>query len=743
MTAEGKELQQALAAQGQALTNGDAAKIQQTSLHLHAVALRQLAAETMARGDTALAAEFCRQSLAIEPAMQGRLELASVLLRSGDTKGAADEALTATEMDPTNATAWAVRGGALRAGKREKDAVVAFEQSMRLRPMPDVAYALGSTLLQVHEKAKADAVFAQILKASGNDAIWYVEIGDAYREAEYFPEAAKAFQEAIRRDPRVPHGEFFLGLTDLQMNQWGPNSESFRHMREAVRLAPKEYVSNFYLGALESTDGSDLSSSDQHLRAAAAADGTQPEVWIYLGLNANREHRTEEAKAELRKAIELTGKDESRNSYQVRRAYFALGRILVNEGQRDEGAKLLAKYSAAEQAAVAQSGATIRDRVAVGNETPATVGMSVGTLPPLKGDDAAARDGAATRPKLPPDQERAFSARDAALRHVLATSGNDLGTAEAREQRFAEALATFTEAAQWETPAMPALLRNEGTAAFRVGRYEEAATALGRYFERHGSGAEAGDDRARMMLAMSEFSTGHFREASAAFGQARTAAMADTRAGYSWAYSLAHTGQAQEANRLATELAGRDLPIEQRMLVCHVFVDTEDYEGSADCYRRAYAQDSTVRLAHYEVGEALVRLDRAAEAVPELRAELQLSPDDANVQYSLAYALLQMSQKEEAQRLLERIAAGHPEQAEAQYQLGKLLLEQGKLPEAIGHLEASEQASGAGPGGTPDYVHYQLGTAYRKAGRSAEAEKELTLYREIKDRKRAGATSRE
>lgn len=746
---EGKELRQALATQQAALASGDAARIREASSRLHALALWQLATVAVARGDTAHATEFYRQSLAVAPSVEGRLELASVLLRAGDATGAADEALTATEMDPRNALAWAVRGGALRAAKRENDAVVAFEQSMRLQPRPDVAYQLGSTLLQLHEKAKADAVFAQILKASGHDAIWYVEVGDAYREAEYLPDAASAFLEATRRDPRVPHGEFFLGLTYLQMNQWGPNSESFRHLREAVRLAPKEYVSNFYLGALESTDGSDLASSNRHLRAAAEADGTQPEVWIYLGLNANREHRTDEAKTDLRKAIELTGNDEARNNYQVRRAYFALGRILVSEGQREEGRRLLAKYSVAEQAAVAESGSTIRDRTVSNGQAPATAGMSdTAALPPLRAGEVATAGTPAQgprdqRPKLAPEQERMLSAREAALRHLLASSGNDLGTAEAREQHYEQALATFVEAEHWEPPT-PALLRNEGAAAFRLGRYDQAAAALGQYFERASSNpAAASDERARLMLAMSEFSTGHFQEATTSFAQARTAAMSDPRAAYSWAYSLAHTGQAQEANRLAADLSTRDLPIEQRMLVCHLFVDTEDYGGSAACYRRAYAQDPTVRLAHYEAGEALVRLDRAAEAVPELRAELQLSPDDANVQYALAYALLQLSQKDEAQRLLESIAANHPEQAEAQYQLGKLLMEQGKLPEAIGHLEASERASVAALGGTPDYVHYQLGTAYRKAGRSADAEKELALYREIKDRKRAGANSRE
>ena len=40
----------------------------------------------------------------------------------------------------------------------------------------------------------------------------------------------------------------------------------------------------------------------------------------------------------LRKAIQLTGADEARNNYQIRRAYYALGRLLMSEGKRDEGA---------------------------------------------------------------------------------------------------------------------------------------------------------------------------------------------------------------------------------------------------------------------------------------------------------------------------------------------------------------------------------------------------------------------
>ena len=443
--------------QHSALAGGDPAQIAAKSKTLHAVALRELAQVFVARGDAGGAIDLYRQSLALSPSLSGHLELASALLRSGAAKAAADEALTATEMDPQSAAAWAVRGGALRADKREADAVVALRESLRLHGNADVAYALGTTLLALHEQEQADNIFQKLLTASGNAAIWYVEVGDAYREADYIPQALAAFQEAIRRDPRVPHAEFFLGITYLERNEWGPNSESFRHLREAVRLAPRDYVSNFYLGALESTDGSDLASSDRHLRTAAEVDPSQPEVWLYLGLNANREHRTADAKTDLRKTIDLTGRDESRNNYQVRKAYFALGRLLVADGDRVEGSKLLARYSAAEQAAVAESGAKIQGQAAGqdgSSKFPAR--LESGMLAGRTGVEDLASNGGlqqksasdSQRPsveRMTAKEQQALTAREAALRHVLATSGNDLGTAEAREQHYPEALATFEE----------------------------------------------------------------------------------------------------------------------------------------------------------------------------------------------------------------------------------------------------------------------------------------------------------
>ncbi len=227
------------------------------------------------------------------------------------------------------------------------------------------------------------------------------------------------------------------------------------------------------------------------------------------------------------------------------------------------------------------------------------------------------------------------------------------------------------------------------------------------------------------------FSTGNFPASSLAFASVSAEAMQDPRSAYSWAFSLAHSGDPKQANAIATQLSATALPPDVLSLVCHIFLDTETYEQSVACYRKIVAADPTFRLAHYQIAESFIRMDRPADALPELHQELTLSPDNPNVQYSLAFALLQTSSKEEAFKLLRTITAAHPEMAQPQYQFGKLLLEAGDTETAVLHFELAEHADPS-----LDYVHYQLQAAYRKLGRTADADREARLYREIKARRR-------
>ncbi len=681
----------------------------------------------MLQGKSTEAADLYRKSLALADSPETRLELASALLRAGDAAQAAQETVPVVQAEPDSSSAWAVRGSALRVAHREAEAADAFRHSLVIHPDANVAYALGSTLLALHQKEAAEKVFKQILNASGKDAIWFVAVGDALRENGYLQDAVTEFKAALARDPRAPHAEFFLGYTYLQMNQWGPNSQSFEHLRAAVQQSPHEYVSNFYLGALESTDGSDLASSNRHLHAAAEADPSQPEVWLYLGLNANREHDLAQAKSYLQKAIDLTGSDVARNNYQVRRAYFALGRILIAEGDRAHGEPLLARYKQAEQAAVAQAGVSI-----AGTMGPEGAAHALSSLPaPTPPAGTALQPGtqtAAASPVLPEAERKRLALAEAELRRVLAETYNDLGTAEARQQQYQVALEAFDNAETWQPPD-PTLLRNVGVAAFRVQDYRQAAQALAAYLQ------HVADPHLRVMLAMSQFSMGDFPHAAENFNLAPDQTLSDARAAYSWAFSLARTGQQQHANQIAAQLTSLALPPDAMDLVCHVYMDTEAYEQSLACFRKLAEADPSMRMVHYDEGESLIRLDRPAEAIPELRQELALSPGNANVESSLGFALLQTSQKTEAMQALESAVQADPNHSQAQYQLGKLLLDNGDAAAAVTHLEIAERVDPS-----PDYVHYQLGTAYRKLGRTADAEREMHTYRDIKDKARAAAT---
>jgi Flp pilus assembly protein TadD len=321
--------------------------------------------------------------------------------------------------------------------------------------------------------------------------------------------------------------------------------------------------------------------------------------------------------------------------------------------------------------------------------------------------------------------------RERQPKKVLGDGFNDWGTAEARQRRYADALAHFQQAEHWDA-ATSGLMRNLGTAAFEVENYSEAVRALSTAVN-----GNQQDSRLRMMLAMSLFSLERFEEAAKQFAQVSDLAMQDERTAYAWAYSLVRTNQPRQANAIADILQGRQLAPEAHLLVCKLYTASENYEHAIPCFRALAEANPEMAEVHYEWGATLIRLDKPSEAIPELRTELTINPRDLDAQYDLAYALLETSQREEAITLLRSVLAINPKYAQAQYQLGKVLLEQANVDEAIPHLEAAAKLNAK-----DDFVHYQLQVAYRRAGRTEDANRELERYKQLKAEKRERATAK-
>jgi tetratricopeptide (TPR) repeat protein len=311
------------------------------------------------------------------------------------------------------------------------------------------------------------------------------------------------------------------------------------------------------------------------------------------------------------------------------------------------------------------------------------------------------------------------------LRGILGTSYNDWGTSEARRGQFGSALSHFHDAEKWDD-STPGLMRNIGLAALKLGDNDEAARAF-----RVAASKDPNDTQARAMLAISLYSARRYTEAAKAFGELGDGVYRDPRMAYAYADSLAKSNDPKKTVEVLGKLTAQPLPKEMWMTAGDVYTQVDDYEDALRCFQKAIELDPTMDRAHHFAGVALIRLGRPSEAIPELEAELKLSPNDPDTQYNLAYALLETSQKDQAMSLLEKLITEHPNHAQAQYQFGKELLNAGDKNEAIVHLEAAARLEP-----NVDYIAYQLQAAYRKAGRTSDADKEMQVYREIKDNQR-------
>ncbi len=120
--------------------------------------------------------------------------------------------------------------------------------------------------------------------------------------------------------------------------------------------------------------------------------------------------------------------------------------------------------------------------------------------------------------------------------------------------------------------------------------------------------------------------------------------------------------------------------------------------------------------AHRFLGRELARLEKFAEAVPHLRASVDLRPDDAWGHYHLAAALERLGQLPEATEQYARAVHESPANPHFRNYLGVALMKQGKYDEAVAELRRAVALR------TDSHeAHKNLGAALARQGRDAEA----------------------
>ena len=564
-------------------------------------------------------------------------------------------------------------------------------------------YLLGITYLKLKEPSRAELLFREMVTGLGDTAQIHMYLGRAYRDGGFVERAVEELRKAVAKDPNSPQVHYFLGLALLGRDGGAGFAEAVPQFQAELKKNPNDYRSRYLLGYIRLKQH-ELQEAESQLLDAVRLDPNNPDPLIYLGELYSETSRSEPAVEVLRKAIELT-KDESRNDYQISRAHYLLGRLLLGSGKKEEGQNEIRHSQDLKNKAIQLA----RKR-------------NSGDAPNLAGDELPARPPEPVATASPEEKKQA-DAYIETLTPAIADSYNNLGVIAAGNKNFVAAVEYFKRAREW-LPSLETLDRNLGMASFYANQFEGATEALTPHLRNHPE-----DTRARIALVLSFFGLQKYADVREAIEPIRS--QVDTEPGLSYAYavSLVKTGDyAQGIERLkvleTADPNAADIPL----LLGETFAEQSDWAAALIEYRKAMVLNPKDGRTHYLAGVALIRQGSPADAVQELRTALQLDPSNASSKYHLAFALIQLEKKDEALDLLKDALRQDPNYADAYYQLGKLQLERGETKGAISSLEAGTKSNP-----DSDYIHYQLALAYRRDSRTEDAEREMKVYQQLKN----------
>jgi xylan 1,4-beta-xylosidase len=622
------ELSRRLEAAMQARKSGDPAAVGMTSQKLIALGLIQMARFRLDQRDYDHAAKLFRESLEFEDGPETHLDLAIANLYAKKPSEAEKEASLATEGDPQDPLAWTIKGEALLQNKNYSGAAAALERALALKRDEECLYALGIAYLGLGEKQKAADCFSQIFQLVGDSGWARILVGRAYSEQKFPQEAVEEFQKALRLDPRTPNAHYFWALTVLENNEWNPTEEIRLQLQEELKLNPRHFQANYLVGFFASNDRN-YDESDRYLHLAAQINPSMPEVWMYLGFNANARNDNRSAETLFRKAIALKEGGKPGEHLSIRRAYISLGRTYLSSGRTKEGEELLQTARELQLEDLREKQANV-----AGMKTKEGAGVSGAVVPYIPETEnqisvslrfaKAPSEGSDSRPLRHPAsralQDPAGKA-EKQLRAILGSSFNDLATAEALQEKYDLAAKHYREAARWDSET-PGLERNLGLAAFFVGEHAEAIRLLTKTIA-----ATPSDAHARAVLGLAYFATENYAKAAQTISLIADEALQDPQLGFAWAKSLARTGNKKGAARALESLERADSSLDVKSLIQfgQLWNDLGETERAAQSFRRALLVDpanpEAIRLSE-EAARMQTQGPRGQESSPKQLIEI-------------------------------------------------------------------------------------------------------------------------
>ena len=150
-----------------------------------------------------------------------------------------------------------------------------------------------------------------------------------------------------------------------------------------------------------------------------------------------------------------------------------------------------------------------------------------------------------------------------------------------------------------------------------------------------------------------------------------------------------------------------------------------DFKSALDSLRRAVAADPADLAAQNNLGQVLVRLGEAPEAIPHLTIAANGAPGEWSYRFNLARAEAQTGDWSGAVESYQRADQLFPDDHVTLFNLAQALEKANRQDEALPVLEKAVAAAPDDPS-----LLVSLGSAYEQAGRSADAAQTFNKYLE-------------
>src|ERR1700744_3711562 len=599
-----------------------------------AEALGELAAGYAGVPDYVRSAPLFDEALSLEPSSTLLLDYARTALTMGDIAHAKTLAAEFIRRYPANrqslAEAHQVLGRALLKLNQDREARKELEAGLALDPTFANGYDLAVACLDLDDEKCAAQVFGEMEPSFGDTAEIHLAFGRAYGDSDFQPKAIPELRRAIEENPHLRGAHYLLAAVLLSSgSDQSPLESAAAELKRELTISPHDAMTYAALGKIEVTR-TNYVEAEAYLNKAISLGPQSPDAYLYLGQMCFDTNRFDDAEAALRKSIALTI-DISRNRYQVQKAHYLLGRLLMKKGQPEAArAEMQINRELADKTL-----ALDKSKLAGLMETSGSQDFPAGTSPliePGKHDEAALHNVETMRDKLKP---------------AVADSYNNLGAIAATNSDYSSAVTYFERASEWN-PSLEGLDYNWGRAAFAGSLYTDAILPLSRYVKAHPD--ESG---ARSVLGLSQFLSGKYRDCVETLQPIEKTELAP-QVEYAYASSLVESGQIRAGTErlLALEKVHSEIPDVHRTLA-------EAFDRQGDQKRAIEELHTAIQLSpqdsssHYDLGRIELTGGNAAEAISELEAAVRFSPKNKEFHHELADAYTAAHRPADAQKEME------------------------------------------------------------------------------------------